>query len=638
MDNENTNHPDEKKSLKDDFDDSATPDELDDSKVKFLNGGKQALDDPHVVVEVGSDVSFTGLGKEELMQYANDPFWVRLRIILFVLFWIGWVAMLVAAVIIIVVAPRCPERPEMKWYQQEAIYQIFPKSFKDSTADLKDEGAGIGDLKGIEGQIGYLQDHGIKTLWVNSFYETGDKFDGDDIVNHKAIHPIMGNRNTFDGLKKMMKKKGLKLILDFIPNHTGKKHEWFNKSQSNEEVYKDYYIWADGTGADMKSPPNNWVNKYGDTAWTYDDKRKQFYYHSSLPQYPDLNLGNEAVLNELDGVLRHWLDAGADGFYVKDVQHLVEGNVTLSESVTGEHTVDQPENFELIKRWRNILNSYFDKPGREKVMIASVSESGNNTKKYYEAGVQIVPSVPLAGIDMDTCDAECVVDKITMETEKGNWRGWQLNNDETPRFGSAVAEKYQKAFQALNLLLPGTAFVYYGDEIAMTNGVVNGAAIKDPLSAAGKQSRDPFRTPMLWTNKEQAGFCMPDATPWLPINTDFRSKNVEYNTAHMIGYTTIESFKDLISLRQKESFQFGALHLDRMQNDVLYFTRKAPGFPSYLVTINRGQRSAYSFSHIAKSLTLVYHSENKLDKGEVFNTEAKPIGFTTEGEVYVFMY
>ena len=129
----------------------------------------------------------------------------------------------------------------------------------------------------------------------------------------------------------------------------------------------------------------------------------------------------------------------------------------------------------------------------------------------------------------------------------------------------------------------------------------------------------------------------------IPMKIKLHIKNniffhFKYNTAHMIGYTTIESFKDLMSLRQKESFQFGALHLDKMQNDVLYFTRKAPGFPSYLVTINRGQRSAYSFSHIAKSLTLVYHSENKVTEGDVFNTEAKPIGFTTEGEVYVFMY
>lgn len=639
MDNENANNPDEKKSLKDDFDESATPDDLDDSKVKFLNGGKEALEGPHVVVEVGSEVSFTGLGKEELMQYANDPFWVRLRIILFALFWIGWVAMLVAAVVIIVMAPRCPERPDMKWYQQEAIYQIFPKSFQDSTQDSTDEGAGIGDLQGIKNRIDYLQDRFIKSIWVNSFYQTENVLDGDDIVDHKAINPIMGDRATYDALKKTMKKKGMKLIHDFIPNHTGKKHPWFVKSQDGEEAYRDYYIWADGKGVNKDDPPNNWVDEFGDSAWEYDDKRKQFYYHSSLKQYPDLNLRNEDVLAELDGILRHWLDAGADGFNVKGIQRLVEHNDTaMDETMAGDSTVDQPENLDLIRRWRKILNSYSDKPGRERVMIASVVEKDNNTKKYYEAGVHIVPSAPLAGIDTNACDVDCLVEKLTMETEVGKWRGWQLGNDESARFGSIISEKYQKAFQVLSLFLPGTPVLYYGDEIAMTNGQVTGAdQNKDPMFAAGKASRDPYRTPMLWTNKEKAGFCIPEAKPWLPINTDFRRNNVELNTAHLLGYTMLESFTDLMEMRKNESIQFGTLHMDTLHSDILYFTRKAPGFPGYLVAINRGRRSAYSFSHIAHSLTLVYHSDGG-EKGQKFDAKSKPIGFTKEGEVYIFQY
>lgn len=151
MSNENSNHPDEKRSLKDEFDDSATPDDIDDSKVKFLNGKKGY--DEQCVVEVGSDVSFTGLGKEELMKYANDPFWVRTRMILFVLFWIGWFAMLVAAVTIIVVAPKCPARPSLKWYQTDVVYQVNVKSFKDSQKKGED-GAGVGDLGGMYIRIG----------------------------------------------------------------------------------------------------------------------------------------------------------------------------------------------------------------------------------------------------------------------------------------------------------------------------------------------------------------------------------------------------------------------------------------------------------------------------------------------------
>jgi phage shock protein PspC (stress-responsive transcriptional regulator) len=148
MSNENTNHPDEKQSLKEEYDDSATADDLDDSKAKFLNG-KSGLDD-QCVIEVGSEASFTGLGKDELMKYASDPFWVRTRMILFALFWIGWVAMLVAAIVIIVVAPKCPKRPDQKWYQTDVVYQVNVKSFKDSSKAGTD-GAGVGDLSGITG-------------------------------------------------------------------------------------------------------------------------------------------------------------------------------------------------------------------------------------------------------------------------------------------------------------------------------------------------------------------------------------------------------------------------------------------------------------------------------------------------------
>ncbi|XP_045167927.2 probable maltase [Mercenaria mercenaria] len=636
MSNENSNHPEEKRSLKDGFDDSATPDDIDDSKVKFLNG-KSGLDD-ECVVEVGSDVSFTGLGKDELMKYANDPFWVRTRMILFAAFWIGWIAMLAAAIVIIIVAPKCPERPSQTWYQTDVVYQINVKSYKDSQKEGVD-GAGVGDLGGIASKIEYLQSIGVNAFWLNSFYKSGDNsYDNNDVVDHKQVDESVGTMQVFDSLRKDTKKKGMRMILDFIPNHTGKKHEWFLKSEAKEAGFENFYIWAAGTGSDPTvNPPNNWVTAYGSPAWTYSTARKEWYYHSYLPEYPDLNLRDEDVLSNVDGILKFWLDKGVDGFAVQGLQRLVESNDTsMDEGSVGEHTVDQPENQELVKRWRGIINSYSDKPGRERTLIAKIVEKGNNTAEYYKAGIHILISDALVNVDPLTCDQQCMKNKLMSANEDGLWRGWQLDNENSSRFGSVVSEDLQKAWQAFHLLLPGTAFVYYGDEIAMKNGVVGASDTKDPLArVSGQTSRDPYRTPMLWSTGDNAGFCAKNVTPWLPINADYMNNNVEFNRAHLVGYTVLNSFEDLVKLRSKESLQFGKFEM-KIFNDILYFTRKAEGFPGYLVAINRGAKTA-GFSDVADKLTLLYDSAGTDNVGTVLDTKAAPIGFT-DGEVYVFEY
>lgn len=633
MNNENSNHPDEKRSLKDEFDDSATPEDIDDSKVKFLNG-KQGLDD-QCIVDVGSDVSFTGLGKEELMKYAEDPFWVRTRMILFVLFWVGWVAMLVAAVVIIVVAPKCPARPSLKWYETDVVYQVNVKSFKDSQKD----GAGFGDLEGVSSKIEYLQSIGVNAFWLNSFYKSGDNsYDYQDVVDHNLVDESVGTMEAFDSLRKDTKKKGMRMVLDFIPNHTGKKHEWFEKSEKKEKGFVNFYIWANGTGSDKSvTPPNNWVTVYNTPAWTYSDIRKQWYYHSYLPEYPDLNLQDEEVLNNLDGVLKFWLEKGVDGFAVQGIQRLIELNDTAKdELLTGEFTVDQAGNLDLVKRWRAITDSYSDKPGRERVLVTTISELGNNTAEYYKAGIHIVMSEALVNVDL-SCDQSCMKDRVMNARKSGVRRGWQVDNENSPRFASVVSEQLQKAWQVFHLLLPGTAFVYYGDEIAMKNGVVDALQTKDPVAELpGQTSRDPFRTPMLWSPGDNAGFCAKNVTPWLPVNQDYMANNVEFNSAHLVGYTILDSFKDLVGLRSKESFQFGKFEMNILNDDILYFTRKAEGFPGYLVAINRGARTA-GFKDVADKLTLVYDSSGPDNVGQVFDTSMNPIGFS-DGEVYVFEY
>lgn len=215
-----------------------------DPKVKFV-GGK---------VDVESGAAATefqpALTKSELMKYATDPFWVKLRWILFILFWVAWVAMLVISVVIIVMAPKCPSPTPKQWWQKAPVYEVYVKSFKDS------DGNGIGDLKGVESKLDYLSNLGVGSVWLSPIYKSPMRDHGYDVSDYKAIDESLGSMDDFKSLVAAMHDKDLKLIMDFIPNHSSDKHVWFEKSVMKEEPYTDYYIWADGKNG---GPPNNWV-------------------------------------------------------------------------------------------------------------------------------------------------------------------------------------------------------------------------------------------------------------------------------------------------------------------------------------------------------------------------------------------
>lgn len=651
----NTNN-DEKAKLKEELNDSASnePDEMGE-KAKFLNGGK-TMDDAHVVVEVSSgDESFTGLGKEELMKYADDPFWKKVRLILFILFWIGWLGMLVAAIVIIVLAPRCPYRPELKWYEKEAVYQVYPKSFKDTTEEAG-SGAGIGDIKGIISKLGYIKSLGTKALYINSFYKSGGLDNGLDVVDHQDIDPVLGTMAEFDSLRKQTK-TNMRIILDFIPNHTSKKHQWFLSSQKGEAKYRDYYVWKNCT---PNALPNNWLSVYGGPAWTYDNVRKECYLHQYLPEEPDLNLNNEDVKKELEKIMRFWLDKGVDGFNVIGAQYLVEDPSMQDETASGsgasseynslDHsfTAHQNGSFELLQRWRSVVDSYATKPGKEKLLLVTLNDADvNTTKKYYgsdgKAGAHIVT---VQAVNSETINIPQEILTMIQETAEDHThrRGWMYGNQDTSRLASVVGKAKVKAMFALQMLLPGTPLNYYGDEIGMENGIVSFAEGKDPVGKkAGfanfaAKSRDPFRTPMLWSPNGNAGFTKDDLTPWLPITNALKT-NVESQEALYTKHDDLSTFKHLAKLRQKESFQWGKVTPGFMGNGIVWFTRKADGFPGYLVVMNLGSTAVtdkfYEDAKIPSKVKVVFHShDDEVDSVDL----SKNAVFLDRDHVIVFQY
>eukprot|EP00105_Crassostrea_gigas_P026064 XP_011446858.1 PREDICTED: neutral and basic amino acid transport protein rBAT [Crassostrea gigas] len=397
----------------------------------------------------------------------------------------------------------------------------------------------------------------------------------------------------FVELRKVTKEMKMRLIMDFIPNHTGKQSQWFSRSQNKEGKYTDYYIW---TVCDPHTYGNLMV--IGRGAWSYDDTRKECYFHQLESDKPDLNLRSADVRQELESILRFWLDKGVDGFHVQDFQHLYEdeilGNGTLVNGKTDS-------NAKLLKAWKSVLESYNTKPGREKALIVTAKDDLNTTMDYFDAGVTIVRVTPLSEsgaslTESNTSLAERMETKLKNANSNFKRIGWMYGDKYSSRLTNSLDGPVQiKALLTLQATLPGVPFNYYGNEIGMTD---------HPTLSAPKK----YRTPMQW-NSKGTGFSQ--NTPWVDRNPDYITVNVETEDAIGDEYTTLKVYKRLQELRENESFQWGTMSVYR-DGDLLMYTRKADGFPGYLVAINLGTskvtESFHAATGIPKEVKVVFHT------------------------------
>lgn len=356
-----------------------------DPKVKFI-GGNQSVD----VEQGGSTTTDKGikpaLTKSELMKYANDPTWVKLRWGLFALFWLAWLGMLVASVVIIIYAPKCPSPNPKSWWQKSPVYEVYVKSFKDSDGD------GIGDLKGVQSKLDYLANLGVGSVWLSPVYQSPMKDNGYDVSDYTAIDPVFGSLDDFKALVKEMHDRDMKVIMDFIPNHSSDEHEWFTKSKAKDGKYADYYVWADGNG---NNPPNNWKSVFGGPAWTKDPTRNQWYLHQFYPHQPDLNLRNEDVVNDLTEILKFWVDLGVNGFRVDSVGHFYEDSANGDEDSSGlsgsdytqllhDKTFDLPEVLDLLKKFRKVLDdATAGDEANPRIMMTEAYLPSSKLARYY---------------------------------------------------------------------------------------------------------------------------------------------------------------------------------------------------------------------------------------------------------------
>ncbi|XP_034250782.1 maltase 1-like [Thrips palmi] len=575
-------------------------------EVKYVNADSQNGDAKIDIENVNVKV-FAGMGKEELMRFANDPFWVRTRWILFGLFWLLWLAMLVGAIAIIVLAPRCGKKAQ--WWERSPLYEVNVRSFKDGSR-MAD---GIGDIQGMRSKLDYIKrDLGVDGVILSSIYPTGSDSSPESVTDFKAIHPNLGTLDEFKELIADMKAKDLRLVLDLVPNHSGKQHKWFQDSIKNISPYKDYYVWSAGKGTNQKNaPPNNWVSVTGGSAWEWNEERNQFYLHQFGTGQPDLNFHNPAVKEEFDGILKYWLGLGVSGFQLRKSAFLVEDD-KLQDEKPDSHSRTTHDNydfynhkntkylyntFKLVGHWRSLVNNASDENillVKDEFPLLDFKHDGQPDKSTAAAGdllqtPDFLQSIPSKIVVTDL--SKSIQDAIARTpSHKPAWRlGSESNQRLASKFSSGVAE----GLMMVTLLLPGTPIVYYGDEIGLKdiNQDVNNRALG----------------PMQWNSSSNAGFTSDAISPWLKgISPAVTNVEAELKAEH----STLKTFRDLVQIRKTMvavtagKTNITVLNATRTDgtlanNSILAYTRTKSGNPGVLVAMNPSREELnVDFGHI----------------------------------------
>jgi len=410
---------------------------------------------------------------------------------------------------------------ERSWWREGVFYQIYPRSFQDSNGD------GIGDLRGITERLDHLNGRedslGIDAIWLSPFYRSPMADFGYDVSDYRDVDPTFGTLGDFDRLLAAAHGRDVKVIVDLVPNHTSDQHPWFVAARSSRTSAKrDWYVWADPRS--RGGPPNNWIAIFGErrSAWTLDARTGQYYMHHFLPEQPDLNWRNEEVRRAIDDVMRFWLDRGVDGFRV-DVAHglikdeLLRDNPRLLARRRRKRNWDLDEVHAIHRRWRRVLDEYPDRMAVGEVGTDSLARLA----RYYGNDDELHMPFNFHFLEQpwDAGRFRSIVERWERILPAHAWPDYTLSNHDRPRAASRYGIENARVAALMLLTLRGTPFIYYGEEIGMTDVPIPRDRVVD---VAG---RDPERTPMQWDATPNAGFTI--GKPWLPIAADATRVNVE---------------------------------------------------------------------------------------------------------------
>ena len=502
----------------------------------------------------------------------------------------------------------------LKWWQERVVYQIYPRSFKDTNDD------GIGDLQGIIAQLDYLADLGVGIIWLSPVYPSPNVDYGYDISDYKAIHPEFGTMADMEQLLAEAEKRDIKIVMDLVINHTSDQHPWFQKSRAKVDPYTDYYIWRPGQG---KKPPNNWTGFFGGGTWQYDEVRGEYYLHLFAKNQPDLNYHNPKVIEEVMDIMRFWLEKGVAGFRCDVINILYKSSLANGKPrliLTGsEHYLTQEGTHEILRTLRRDVLDHFP--------CFTVGET-----------VFVTPQDALDLMEPSRGELDMVFSFEHMETDQyivkwfkrrfhagrfarsiSKWQNalpWNANyleNHDQPRSVSRFGddgtywEKSAKLLCMMLLSLRGTPFIYQGQEIGMTNfDFASMADLKDveshnidkiarrlgfPQALRWKMmqetSRDNARTPMQWNSGKHGGFT--ESQPWLAANKNYTTINVASQLDEADSIRAM--YKKMIALRaQSEVLQGGTFEAVEVSRDFFAYRRKL-GERSLLVLLNFAKKN-----------------------------------------------
>jgi alpha-glucosidase len=504
------------------------------------------------------------------------------------------------------------------WWQTGIIYQIYPRSFQDSNND------GIGDLNGIRRRLDHIQNLGVQAVWLSPIYPSPMHDFGYDVADYTGIHPMFGTMADFDTLLAEVHQRGLKLILDLVPNHTSDEHPWFVASRSSRDNPKrEWYIWQDP--APDGGPPNNWLSYFGGPAWTFDEATGQYYLHQFVSQQPELNFRHPDVLPAMLDVMRFWLDKGVDGFRVDVIWLMLKDERLRDEPLNPNwdgvdpharldhiYTQSVPGIHDLIREMRAVIDEY-----DERLMVGEIYLPFEQLVSYY-------------GRNLDECHLPFnfylilnktwqapairqIVEAYEARLPPGAWPNWVLGNHDQHRVASRVGANQARVANMLLLTLRGTPTTYYGEEIGMENGHIPPEFVQDPPAVNQPEiahivGRDPVRTPMQWDNSPQAGFSQ--AQPWLPVAANYPTCNVAQQEEDPTSMLNL--YRALAHLRQAEPALHGGEYatVETAVSDIFAYVRTAPNEDSFLIVLNFGSTAhSLDLSHLAPQATIAVASD-----------------------------
>jgi glycosidase len=465
----------------------------------------------------------------------------------------------------------------LKWWQKTVVYQIYPRSYKDST------GNGIGDLPGIISKLDYLEELGIETIWFSPFFASPQQDHGYDIKDFRSIDPVYGTMKDFDTLIERMHERKMKVVLDLVLNHTSDQHPWFTESASNRDNPKrNWYIWRDGKIANGKAPPNNWKSMTGGSAWKYYENTDQWVYFHFLPFQPDLNYRNPEVKAEMFKTMKFWLDKGVDGFRL-DILHSIYEDKDLRDnpwtlSIYSDkkssmffqkhiHDLNLPETFDFCLELRKIIDEYTP----DRFLVGEVFGSVEQLRKYYGLKNNALNQAFIFDFTSKTLSfnvkkIKSVIKQIENALPYPYTPTYVYGNHDRDRFLSLLKGDIEKAklLVTMQLTLRGVPYIYYGEEIGMKNVKFKLKTSEDPIgkkfanfpypqltSLIGLSlTRDRCRTPMQWSAEYNTGFSTnKHIKPWLKISDDYQEINVELERGQ--PGSLLNLYKKLILMRKE---------------------------------------------------------------------------------------